>query len=140
MPIELEKFAWPGGYSIRYFFEQSREVLVLCWDCATKAVNGIADKNSDYEDYKFHSSFIHWEGESIWCDDCGVELESEYGVPDSEENEPQIDSGELACEKTPTVVIPPEDDEWKKAMLPPYPLHESEVDVLQYEREVTEYK
>lgn len=109
MSQELNKFAWPGGYTILYYFTQSKEILVLCWKCSNKACRGIVDKNPDYEDYKLHSIFIHWEGESLWCDDCGVELPSEYGNP-NEEEEPQIDAGELACEKTPTLPIPFESD------------------------------
>lgn len=102
MPEPLDRFAWPGGYTILYHFTQSNEILTLCWECATKAAKGIKEKDSDFEDYKLHSSFIHWEGVSLWCDDCGVELESEYGNPD-EEKEPQVDAGELACETVPTV-------------------------------------
>lgn len=107
MSQELNKFAWPGGYTILYHFTQSTntEILVLCWECATEATKGIKENNSEYEDYKLHSTFIHWEGESLWCDDCGIELPSEYGNPNEEENEPQVDAGELACEKTPTIVV-----------------------------------
>ncbi len=105
MATELERFAWPGGYTILYVFEQSKEHLVLCWECATKAVNGIEQGDEKYDGYKKEGSYINWEGESSWCDDCGVELPSEYGNPDSEETEPQVDAGELACEKTPTIAV-----------------------------------
>lgn len=106
MPEKLEKFAWPGRYTLLYVFTQSREHLVLCWECATKAVKGIEQGDENYDGYVKEGSYINWEGESSWCDDCGVELESEYGNPNEEENQPQVDAGELACEKTPTLPIP----------------------------------
>lgn len=105
MATELEKFAWPGGYTLLYVFTQSREHLVLCHECATKAVNGIEQGDENYDGYSKEGSYINWEGESSWCDDCGVELPPEYGNPNEEENEPQVDAGELACEKTPTIVV-----------------------------------
>lgn len=109
MAIELEKFAWPGGYTILYVFEQSRDNLVLCWECATKAINGLEQGDEKYDGYHRKGSYVNWEGESSWCDDCGVELPSEYGNPDSEEV--QVDAGELACEKTTTTAILPDEEE-----------------------------
>lgn len=105
MATKLEKFAWPGGYTLLYVFTQSNEHLVLCWECAMKATQGIENKSEEYEGYKQIGSYINWEGESSWCDDCGVELPSEYGNPNKEENEPQVDAGELACETTPTIPV-----------------------------------
>jgi hypothetical protein len=76
--MTLEHYAWPGGYEHRFIFEHMRETIVICYDCAIK----VDVSKDEYEDYRFIEPMIHWEGESMWCDDCGIEMESEYGVPD----------------------------------------------------------
>lgn len=63
---KLAKFAWPGGYPIYYI---TRKILVLCNDCASLP-------NDDDSVFTYD---IHWEGESIFCDDCNEEIESAYG-------------------------------------------------------------
>jgi hypothetical protein len=72
------KYAWPGGYTYIWYFNDMNETICTCYDCAQKKLN-----NSESE-YKFIGQDVHWEGESLWCDDCGVEMESEYGIPEKE--------------------------------------------------------
>lgn len=74
--MELEKYAWPGGYSLNNYFQHMNETICICYACAIKEID------NPETDYKFIGQDVHWEGESIWCDDCGKELESEYGIPD----------------------------------------------------------
>lgn len=65
---KLYHHAWPGGYAILYHDVAGD---VFCPDCAATA--GVV------------TSFIHWEGPPLYCDECGKTLESEYGDP--EENQ-----------------------------------------------------
>lgn len=66
--MPLKAYAFPGGYTINYLTGTND---ILCHDCAEQAVaNG-----------EIVTGFIHWEGESLYCDDCHAELESEYGNP-----------------------------------------------------------
>ena len=58
-----------GGYGITYLDERDN---VLCSECASKV----------HEDGEKVTPFIHWEGDSLHCEDCNVEIESEYGNPD----------------------------------------------------------
>lgn len=56
-----------GCYNITYL-----DVFgaVICADCA---------KSEDVKE-----GFVYWEGPSLQCDECGEEIESEYGDPDAE--------------------------------------------------------
>ena len=65
-------YAWPGGYPIFYLTE---DCGVLCPDCAN------TDGSTDTEDpqWKIVAQEIHWEGESLICDNCNAEVESAYG-------------------------------------------------------------
>jgi len=47
---------------------------ILCADCATETMQ---DEYETVED-----GFLHYEGDSLFCDECNVEVESAYGVPD----------------------------------------------------------
>lgn len=57
-----------GGYTISYI--GLGDGLVYCADCANKA---------DEETQDTLNQYIHWEGNSITCDECNIEIESEYG-------------------------------------------------------------
>ena len=63
-------FAWPGGYNLYYFAESTGQIF--CSECASQE-----DANPEITDYD-----IHWEGEPLYCDGCGKEIESSYGIPD----------------------------------------------------------
>lgn len=67
---DVDRYAWPGGYEFKFLCENGD---VLCYECSILAFQNHDEKTT---------AFIHWEGESLWCDDCGVELESEYGIPE----------------------------------------------------------
>ena len=58
-------FAWPGGYQITYV---SNHGTILCNKCAS----------DNQDDEEFHA-FIHYEGPSLFCEDCNHEMESSYG-------------------------------------------------------------
>ena len=68
MTKTLAQFAWPGGYTITYL---TKENDILCYKCA-----------QDEEEEP--TAFIHWEGPPNYCDECYVELPSEYGDPDEQ--------------------------------------------------------
>ena len=64
----LPAYTWPGCYVLCYLAHDSE---ILCNVCATAEVEPV-------------ESFIHWEGESLHCAECGKEMESAYGIPDEE--------------------------------------------------------
>ena len=64
---KLSSWAWPGGYPI-YYLDKGNNVL--CPKCANRDIDDgaaviAADEN--------------WEDDSLYCDDCGVRIESAYG-------------------------------------------------------------
>ena len=69
---KLPAYAWPGGYALIYVDEENN---ALCYDCAKK--------NDEYCS-PLEDSFVHWEGQAMYCDHCSAELESEYGDPEEE--------------------------------------------------------
>lgn len=77
---ELDAYAWPGGYPIIYL---DGENSTLCAKCATRDFN-----DSDVRDeYKPIAAVIYYEGPTIQCDDCGVDIESAYGDPNDDSDE-----------------------------------------------------
>lgn len=98
MSERFDAYAWPGGYPIVYLVETfngfHRNSGEMCPKCAEKEVRRVRwnarinlsdDRVNHYERVKTHG-FIHYEGSSIFCEDCGEEIESAYGDP-SEEDE-----------------------------------------------------
>lgn len=67
----LPAYAWPGGYPPFYL---DREANVLCPKCANREI----DASQTVTDCD-----VHWEGPALVCDDCGAEIESAYGDPDT---------------------------------------------------------
>lgn len=62
-------YAWPGGYPIVYL---DKNGCVVCPDCAfNDAIAG-----SYFGPY---TPAIHWEGDPLFCDECGKEIASAYG-------------------------------------------------------------
>lgn len=72
--IKLVKHSEMGGYQVNYIFDGHK---VVCGCCAEKIVN-----NDDYdmfvENEKEYEQFIHWEGDSMYCENCNEEIYSEY--------------------------------------------------------------
>lgn len=75
----LPPLAWPGGYPILYY---TADGAILCSDCATEI---LSDPESWGPESKPTAFDVFYEGESITCDHCGLEIESAYGDPDSED-------------------------------------------------------
>lgn len=63
---KLVGYAWPGGYTIVYSDYSGN---YLCVDCANE------------EPTEMLAYIFHQEGPSIFCDECGIEIESDYGDP-----------------------------------------------------------
>ena len=65
-------WAWPGGYPIIFVLDSGD---VLCAECAKR----------EFLTHQTDSvtADIHYEGPSIFCDECSKEIESAYGDPDA---------------------------------------------------------
>lgn len=66
---KLPEFSFPGLYPIYYVTSQNN---VLCFNCATKEPENIAN------------NYIHWEGSSFFCNNCNEEIKSAYGEVEEE--------------------------------------------------------
>ena len=62
----LPSFAWPGGYPMYYFAENTGQVF--CPECANQ---------SDAEPEITHYD-INWENEDMYCDGCSIQIEPAY--------------------------------------------------------------
>lgn len=69
---KLPSHAFPGGYPLFYVNNHND---ILCPDCA----NGHAEYDETIVNYD-----VHLEGDSLYCDHCGREIESAYGNPDND--------------------------------------------------------
>ena len=65
---KLRAFTDIGGYPLFYI---TKAHDIVCAPCATN-------------EEKIATCGVHWEGEPIVCDECNKEIESAYGVPESE--------------------------------------------------------
>ena len=65
------------GYPLIYIDHDGN---VLCNDCAQKGID------NDELDEAATEGQIYWEGETLQCDGCNSDLESSYGVPETDEN------------------------------------------------------
>jgi uncharacterized protein (TIGR02996 family) len=77
-PPAYTPYAWPGGYPLVHWHEESG--TPLCAGCANEFVANNPEET-------LHSE-PHYEGPPMTCGDCGVDIESAYGDPDAEEHEP----------------------------------------------------
>lgn len=68
---KLPAYTWPGGYPVLYF---DKHCETLCADCATKNLLDTDDKPVAYD--------VHYEGPTIQCVECNVDIESAYGDPE----------------------------------------------------------
>lgn len=67
----LPGFAWPGGYPMYYLDKDNGK---LCAKCASRP---------DIDQGQLPIAYgVHYEGESIWCEDCNAEIPSAYGNPE----------------------------------------------------------
>jgi len=64
---------WPGLYTLVYI---TADGGILCAECANS--DGQTD---DPDDPQWHivQQTVIWEGPSVYCDHCNVEIESAYG-------------------------------------------------------------
>lgn len=62
---KLPAFAWPGGYPLFYFTNQS---IVLCPPCAN--AEDYSDEITDYD--------VNWEDPHMSCDNCGQYIDPAY--------------------------------------------------------------
>ncbi len=66
-------YAWPGGYPVVFGLSDGS---ILCAHCAER-VFIMENEPSVWAE-------IHYEGPSIWCDECNAEIESAYGDPEDD--------------------------------------------------------
>lgn len=71
-----------GCYSVIYLLEH--EDKVMCAECASKQWHENAF-SPEYTDDIVYSCYD--EGPTIYCEDCGREIESQYGDPDETQEE-----------------------------------------------------
>lgn len=76
-------YAFPGGYQINYY---TRDGGILCAQCVEDNLELIRSAKEDNDpQWDIVAMEINYEGPSEFCDNCGKELESEYGDPWAEE-------------------------------------------------------
>lgn len=80
----LPIYAWPGGYPLYYMDDNN---LVLCPDCANKPEEEYSSPITRYD--------MHLEGPPLECEDCGAKIDSAYGDPDEEKDNPQRGAGKF---------------------------------------------
>lgn len=73
--VRLDRFTSIGGYPLAYL----RNHKCVCAGCASL----LGCKPEDCG--------VHWEGESLECDECGEPIESAYGNPSTEEIEADLE-------------------------------------------------
>jgi len=76
---KFPRYAWPGGHPLYYL---DKDNSVLCAKCANES-----DSEEEVPNFRPVSYAIHWEGEPMFCDGCGAEIESAYGDPYEEANQ-----------------------------------------------------
>jgi len=64
----LPMFAWPGGYSMIYWFEQGGYVYPLCGECAEEQLT----KGDDARLVDIETG--DWYEEDLPCEECGIQL------------------------------------------------------------------
>lgn len=83
--------AWPGGYPIVCIVRTQnafhRDEGCWCPECANEVAWEIPREESYPDTLVLIAYDAHYEGAPIECDRCGVEIESAYGDPDSEEED-----------------------------------------------------
>lgn len=62
-----------GGYPLIYFTDNGR---IICGTCATKEGDAITGRGA------------YFEGSTLQCDECNTDIESAYGDPEDEDEEP----------------------------------------------------
>jgi hypothetical protein len=70
----LPRLAWPGLYPLAYLDGQNS---VLCADCANAS-----DHDEELPQFRPVAQFANWENNALFCDNCGVRIESAYGEED----------------------------------------------------------
>lgn len=66
---ELYKYTSVGCYPLFYLDKNNN---MLCVDCAEDS------RDSDFEDDRPICAVVNWEDSCLFCDQCGVQIESAY--------------------------------------------------------------
>ena len=74
LDIELDYYAWPGGYPIFYV---TRDNEILCPKCTNENIELLSDPY-DLQWYVVGCD-INYEDSNLYCDHCGERIESAYG-------------------------------------------------------------
>lgn len=74
MKIELDFYAWPGGYPLYYI---TKDCGVLCPKCVNENIELLSDP---YDPQWYIVGYdINYEDSDLYCDHCGERIESAYG-------------------------------------------------------------
>lgn len=77
LDIELDYYAWPGGYPLYYVTKDSG---VLCPKCVNDNLELLSD---EYDPQWYVIGYeINYEDNSLYCDHCSERIESAYGDDD----------------------------------------------------------
>ena len=72
--IRSNGYAWPGGYPCALLMRDGGVI-----DAQSARENYKLIRRGDEPWWQAEAVFIHWEGESLWCDHSGREIPSAYG-------------------------------------------------------------
>ncbi len=74
LDIELDYYAWPGGYPLFYITKDS---VILCPKCTNENIELLSDP---YDPQWYIVGYdINYEDSDLYCDHCGERIESAYG-------------------------------------------------------------
>ena len=79
-------FSSVGGYTLIYLDNDDN---VLCAECAAAEPEITTPLNHQH---------AYWEGPDIYCEECGATIESSYGDPETEEDNPWVDTHTVLAE------------------------------------------
>lgn len=83
--IRSNGYAWPGGYPMALLMADGECIDARsARECYREIRNAMRHPHGANPSWKPDAVFIHWEGEPIQCTHSGRDIESAYGVPESE--------------------------------------------------------
>ena len=74
LDIELDYYAWPGGYPLFYITKDNN---VLCPKCTNENIELLSDEHDSQ--WYIVGYDINYEDDSLYCDHCNERIESAYG-------------------------------------------------------------
>ena len=76
--------AWPGGYPKVAIMADGECLCATCAKANYKQVSRDTRARGRHDGWAVEGVQIHWEGEPLECAHCQTQIESAYGVPETE--------------------------------------------------------